>query len=129
MEKQMAEQKRLLAEALSMKPPSEADLLQKICRELAADTAARNSGSSQRNVPGPPEHTRSSAPNSASQSQPSQDQRTETSHGRMETLPDHSLPPPFYRNWSSNARGDLSGGTYRPQTDGGAHQPRPPPEP
>jgi hypothetical protein len=39
------------------------------------------------------------------------------------------LPPPFYRNWSSNARGDLSGGTYRPRMDGGAHQPRPPPEP
>jgi hypothetical protein len=107
MERQMAEQKRLLAEALRMKPPSEADLLQKICRELAAQAAARNPGSSQWNVPGPPEHTRSSVPQSAAQSQPSQDQRTDASHGRMETLPDHGLPPPFYRNWSSNARGDF----------------------
>jgi hypothetical protein len=128
MERQIAEQKRILAEALRMKPPSEADLLQKICRELAAEAAARNPGSSQRNVPGPAEHTRSSVPQSAAQSQPSQDQRTNAS-GRVETLPDHGLPPPFYRNWSSNARGDLSGGTYRPRTDGGPQQPRPPPDP
>jgi hypothetical protein len=129
MERQMAEQKRLLDEALKRKQPSEADLLQKICRELAAEAAARNPGSSQRNVPGNPEQTRSSVPQSAYQSQPSQDQRTDASRGHMETLPDHGLPPPFYRNWSSNARGDLSGGTYQPRTDGGAHQPRPPPEP
>jgi hypothetical protein len=80
MEKQIAEQKRLLAEALRLKPPSEADLLQKIRRELAAE-AARNPGSSQRNVPGNPDHTRSSAPHSASQSQPSRNQQTDSSHG------------------------------------------------
>jgi hypothetical protein len=44
-------------------------------------------------------------------------------------LPDHGLPLPFYHNWSSNPLGNLSGGVYRPRTDGGAHQPRPPPEP
>ncbi len=54
MERQIAEQKRLLAEAMRMKPPSEADLIQKIRRELAAEAAARNPGSSQRNVPGNP---------------------------------------------------------------------------
>jgi hypothetical protein len=80
MERQMAEQKRLLVEALRMKPPSEADLIQKIRRELAAETAARNPGSSQRNVPGDPEQTRSSAPHSATQSQPSRNQQT-ASHG------------------------------------------------
>jgi hypothetical protein len=80
MEKQIAEQKRLLAEALRLKPPSEADLLQKIRRELAAE-AARNPGSSQRNVPGNPDHTRSSAPHSATQSQPSQNQQADPSHG------------------------------------------------
>ncbi len=53
MERQIAEQKRLLAEA-QRKPPSEADLIQKIRRELAAEAAARNPGSSQRNVPGNP---------------------------------------------------------------------------
>jgi hypothetical protein len=89
MEKQIAEQKRLLAEALRMKPPSEADLLQKIRRELAVEAAARNPGSSQRNAPGNPEQTRSSAPHSAPQSQPSQDLRTDASHGRMDTHPDH----------------------------------------
>jgi hypothetical protein len=57
MEKQIAEQKRLLADAPRMKPPSEADLIQKIRRELAAEAAARNPGSSQRNVPGNPEQT------------------------------------------------------------------------
>ncbi len=70
----MAEQKRLLDEALRRKQPSEADLIQKIRRELAAETAARNPGSSQRNVPGPTEHTRSSVPQSAARPQPSQDQ-------------------------------------------------------
>jgi hypothetical protein len=40
MERQIAEQKRLLAEALKIKPPSEADFLQKIRRELAAEVAA-----------------------------------------------------------------------------------------
>jgi hypothetical protein len=47
----------------------------------------------------------------------------------METLPDHGLPPPFNHNWSSNPRGNLSGGVYRRRTDGGTQQPRPPPEP
>ncbi len=125
MERQMAEQKRLLDEALKRKQPSEADLLQKICQELAAEAAARNPGSSQQNVPGP-EQTRSSAPHSATQSQHSRNQQADTSHGRVETLPDHGLPPPFYRNWSSNARGST---TYRPRTDDGAQQHRPPPEP
>jgi hypothetical protein len=87
---------------MKMKPPSEADLIQKICRELAAEAAARNPGSSQWNVPGNPEHTRSSAPQSAAQSQPSRNQQTDTSHGRVEQLPDHGLPTPFYHNWSSN---------------------------
>ncbi len=128
MERQIAEQKRLLAEAMKMKLPSEADLIQKIRRELAAEAAARNPGSSQRNA-GNPEHTRKSAPQSAPQSQPSQTQQTDASHGRVEELPDQGLPPPFYHNWSSNPRGNLSGGVYRPRTDGGAQQPRPPPEP
>ena len=123
----MAEQKRLLDEALKRKQPSEADLLQKIRRELAAETAARNPGSSQWNVPGNPEHTRSSAPHSASQSQPSQNQ-TDASHGRVEELPDHGLPPPFYQNWSSGSRGNLRGGVYRPRTDDGTQNARPPPE-
>jgi hypothetical protein len=71
MEKQLAEQKRLLADALRMKPPSEADLIQKIRRELAAEAAVRNPGSSQRNVPGNPEHTQSSTSQPSPQSQPS----------------------------------------------------------
>ncbi len=128
MEKQLAEQKRLLADALRMKPPSEADLIQKIRRELAVEAATRNPGSSQRNVPGNPEHTRSSTSQPSPQSQPSRNQQTDASHGRVEQLPDHGLPPPFYQNWSSNPRGILSGGIYRPQTDGGTQQPRPPPE-
>jgi hypothetical protein len=41
MEKQMAEQKRLLDEALRGKQPSEADLIQKIRPELAAEAAAQ----------------------------------------------------------------------------------------
>jgi hypothetical protein len=52
MERQIAEQKHLLDEALTMKQPSEADLIQKIRRELAAEAAARSRGDSQRNVPG-----------------------------------------------------------------------------
>jgi hypothetical protein len=84
MERQLAEQKRLLDEALKQKQPSEADLLQKIRRELAAEAAARNPGSSQRNVPGTHEHTQRSFPHSAPQSQPSQDQQTDASHGRVE---------------------------------------------
>jgi hypothetical protein len=42
MERQFAEQKRLLDEALRRKQPSEADLKQKICRELAAEAAAKS---------------------------------------------------------------------------------------
>jgi hypothetical protein len=41
METQLAEQKRLLDEALRRKQPSKADLIQKIRRELAAETAAK----------------------------------------------------------------------------------------
>jgi hypothetical protein len=129
MDRQIAEQKRLLAEALKMKPPSETDLIQRIRRELAAEAAARNPGSSQRNVPGNPEHPRSSTSQPSHQSQHSRTQRTDSAHGQVEQLPDHGLPPPFYQNWSSNPRGNLSGGVYRPRTDGGAYQPRPPPEP
>jgi hypothetical protein len=81
MERQIAEQKRLLADAMKMKPPSEADLIQKICRELAAEAAVRTPGSSQRNVPGNPEHTRSSTSQPSPQSQPSRDQQTDASHG------------------------------------------------
>ena len=44
----MAKQKRLLDEALRPKQPSEADLIQKIRRELAAEAAARNPESSQK---------------------------------------------------------------------------------
>jgi hypothetical protein len=91
MERQIAEQKCLLAEALKMKPPSEADLLQKIRRELAAEAAARNPGSSQPNVPGNPEHTQSSTSQPSHQSQPSRTQQTDASHGRVEELPDHGL--------------------------------------
>jgi hypothetical protein len=96
---------------------------------LAAEAAARNPGSSQRNVPGNPEHTQSSASQPSHQSQPSQTQQADALHGRVETLPDHGLPPPFYQNWSSNQRGDLRGGIYPPRTDDGAQQHRPPPEP
>jgi hypothetical protein len=88
MEKQIAEQKHLLDEALRRKQPSEADLIQKIRRELAAETAAKGRGDSQRNVPGHPEHTQSSASQPSSQSQPSQNQQTNASHGRVEELPD-----------------------------------------
>ncbi len=114
MERQIAEQRRLLADAMKMKPPSEADLIQKIRRELAAEAAAGNPGSSQRNAPGNPEQTRSSTSQPSHQSQPSRHQQTDASHGRVETLPDHGLPPPFYQNWSSNPRGNLRGGIYRP---------------
>jgi hypothetical protein len=81
MERQMAEQKRLLDEAFKRKQPSEADLIQKIRRELAAEAAARNPGSSQRNVPGNPEQTQSSASQPSPQSQPSRNQQTDASHG------------------------------------------------
>ncbi len=127
MERQFAEQKRLLDEALKRKQPSEADLIQKIRRELAAETAARNPGSSQRNVPGNPEHTRSSTSQPSPQSQPSQNQQTDASHGREETLPDHRQPPPFYHEYFAR-RGNLDDNVYRPRTDGGTQQPRPPPE-
>ncbi len=127
MEKQIAEQKRLLAHALRIKQPSEADLIQKIRRELAAETAARGGGSSQRNVPGNPEHTRSSTSQPSPQSQPSQNQPTDASHGRVEELPDHRQPPPFYHEYFA-CRGNLDDGVYQPRTDGGTQQPRPPPE-
>jgi hypothetical protein len=42
MERQLAEQKRLLDETLRRKQPSEADLIQKIRRELAAEAAAKS---------------------------------------------------------------------------------------
>jgi hypothetical protein len=89
MEKQIAEQKRLLDEALKRKQPSEADLIQKIRRELAAEAAAKGRGDSQRNVPGHPEHTKSSASQPSPQSQPSQNQQATASNGRIEELPDH----------------------------------------
>jgi hypothetical protein len=127
MEKQIAEQKRLLAEALRVKQPSEADLIQKICRELAVEAAAKSRGDSQRNVPGHSEHTQSSASQHSPQSQPSQNQQTDASHGRVEELLDHRRPPPFYQDYFG-PRGNLSGGVYRPRTDGGQHQPRSPPE-
>jgi hypothetical protein len=127
MEKQIAEQKRLLADALRMKPPSEADLIQKIRRELAAEAAARNPGSSQQNVPGNPEQTQSSTSQQSPQSQPSQNQQTDASHGRVETLPDHRQPPPFYHDYFARRR-NLDDGVYRPRTDGGPQNPRPPPE-
>jgi hypothetical protein len=113
MDKQMAEQKRLLDEALRQKQPSEADLIQKIRRELAAEAAAQGRGDSQRNVPGNPEHTRSSASQSAPQSQPLQNQQPDASHGRVEELPDHRRPPPFYEDFLG-PRGNLSGGVYQP---------------
>jgi hypothetical protein len=81
MDRQIAEQKRLLDEALRRKPPSEADLIQKIRRELAAEAAAKGRGDSQRNVPDRPEHTQSSASQLPPQSQPSQNQQTNASHG------------------------------------------------
>jgi hypothetical protein len=127
MERQLAEQKRLLDEALKRKQPSEADLIQKIRRELAAEAAAKCRGDSQRNVPGNPEHTRSSASQQSPQSQPLQHQQTDASHGRVEELPDHRQPPPFYHDYFAR-RGNLDDGVYRPRTDGGAQQPRPPPE-
>ncbi len=71
MEKQIAEQKCLLADALKIKQPSEADLIQKIHWELAAEAAAKSQGDSQRNVPGNPEHPRSSTSQPSPQSQPS----------------------------------------------------------
>jgi hypothetical protein len=127
MEKQIAEQKRLLADALRIKQPSEADLIQKIRRELAAEAAAKSRGDSQRNVPGNPERTRSSTSQPSPQKQPSQNQQTDVSHGRVEELPDHGRTPPFYQDYLG-PRGNLSGGVYRPRTDGGTQQPRPPQE-
>jgi hypothetical protein len=127
MEKQIAEQKRLLADAMRMKPPSETDLIQKICRELAAEAAAKSQGDSQRNVPGNPEHTRSSASQQSPQSQPSQNQQPDASHGRVEKLPDHGRSLPFYQDYLG-PRGNLYGSVYQPRTDGGTQQPRLPPE-
>ncbi len=127
MEKQIAEQKRLLANAMRIKQSSEADLIQKICRELAAESAAKSRGDSQRNVPGNPEHTPSSTSQPSLQSQPSQNQQTDASHGQVEELPDHGRPLPFYQDYLG-PRGNLYGGVYRPGTDGGPQQPRPPPE-
>ena len=69
MERQMTEQKGLLDEALKRKQPSEADLIQKIHRQLAVEAAAKGQGDSQRNVPGRPKHT------TGSDSQPSQNQQ------------------------------------------------------
>jgi hypothetical protein len=126
MERQLAEQKRLLNEALKRKQPSEADLIQKIRRELAAEAAAKSRGDSQRNAPGNPERTQSSASQQSPQSQPSQNQQ-DASHGRVEGLPDHRQPPPFYHDYFA-CRGNLDDGVYRPRTDGGPQQPRPPPE-
>jgi hypothetical protein len=127
MERQIAEQRCLLADAMKMKQPSEADLIQKIRRELAAEAAAKSRGDSQRNVPGNPEHTRSSASQSAPQSQPSQSQQADATHGQEEELPDPRQPPPFYHDYFAR-RGNLDDGVYRPRTDGGTQQPRPPPE-
>jgi hypothetical protein len=127
MERQIAEQKRLLDEALKQKQPSEADLIQKIRQQLAAEAAAKGRGDSQRNVPGRPEHTQSSASQPSTQSQPSQNQQPTASHGQVEELPDHGPPPPFYHDYFA-PRGNLRDGIYRPRTDGGSQQPRPPPE-
>jgi hypothetical protein len=94
---------------------------------LASKAAAKGRGDSQRNVPDHPEHTRSSTSQPSPQSQPSQDQQTNASHGRVEKLPDHCQPPPFYHEYFAR-RGNLDDGVYRPRTDGGTQQPRPPPE-
>ncbi len=125
MEGQIAKQKCLLDEALKRKQPSEADLIQKICRELAAEASAKGRGDSQRNVPGCPEHPQSSASQHSPQSQPSQNQQPTASNGRVEELPDHGQPPPFYHDYFAR-RGNLSDGIYRPRTEGGNQQPRPP---
>ncbi len=51
MERQIAEQKRLLEEALKWKQPSEADLIQKICQELAVEAAAKGRRFERRSMP------------------------------------------------------------------------------
>ncbi len=94
---------------------------------MAAEAAAKGRGDSQRNVPGHPEHTQSSASQPPPQSQPSQNQQPTAFHGRVEELPDHGQPPPFYHDFFAR-RGNLSDGIYRPRTDGSHQQPRPPPE-
>jgi hypothetical protein len=127
MERQIAEQKRLLDEALKRKQPSKADLIQKIRRELAAEAAAKGRGDSQRNIPDRPEHTQGSASQPSPQSQPSQNPQSTAFDGRVENLPDHGRPPPFYHDYFA-PRGNLNGGVYWPRTDGGTQQPRPPPE-
>jgi hypothetical protein len=71
------------------------------------EAAAKSRGDSQRNVPGNPEHTQSSTSQPSPQSQPSQNQQTGASHGRVEELPDHGLPPPFYHDYFA-CRGNLS---------------------
>ncbi len=105
------EQKRLLDEALKWKQPSEADLIQKICHELAAEAAVNGRRDSQQNVPGCPEKTPGSASQPLPQSQPSQNQQTTSSNGRVEELPDHGQPPPFYHDYFA-PRGNLSDGIY-----------------
>ena len=94
---------------------------------MAAEAAASGRGDSQRNVPGRPEQTPGSASQPSPQSQPSQDQLTTAPNGRVEELPDHGQPPPFYHDYFA-PKGNLSDGIYRPRTDGGNQQPHPPPE-
>jgi hypothetical protein len=81
MERQIAEQKRLLVKALKQKQPSEADLIQKIHQAFAAEAAAKGQGDSQGNVDSRPEHTQSSASQPSPQSQPSQNQQSTASNG------------------------------------------------
>jgi hypothetical protein len=126
MERQIAEQKRLLDEALKRKQPSEADLIQKIRRELAAEAAAKGPGGSFRNAPGHAGQTQGSASQPSRHSQPSQNQPPPGPEGRVEELPDHGRPPPFYTNYFAS-RGNLDDGVYRPRSGSRQQQPPPPP--
>jgi hypothetical protein len=126
MERQIAEQKLLLDEALKRKQPSEADLIQKICRELAAEAAAKGPGDSFRNVPEQAGQTQGSASQPSRHSQPSQNQQPPGPEERVEELLDHGRPPPFYHDYFT-PRGNLSDGIYRPRSGSRQQQPPPPP--
>jgi hypothetical protein len=97
MERQIAEQKRLLEEALKRKQPS------------------KGPGDSYRNVPEQAGQTQGSASQPYRHSQPSQNQQPPGPEGRIEELPDQGRPPPFYTNYFA-PRGNLNDGIYRPLT-------------
>jgi hypothetical protein len=75
LQKQLADQKREIEEQKKKKVNFEADLIQKICRELGAENARIGRGDSSTNVPGPNGPTLGSQPAQPSDtSRPSQEQ-------------------------------------------------------